>query len=285
LSARRLHCLPARLLVCRCITTLNDVRVGFPRIAAFDLTSDKLPPPTNLAGNDHHCVLVLVHHQDDPYVSVVTSTDPNSLQQRKAAHKNLKVVQFTGTLPTPPPAVVAFRIHSPWLDRRVLGDLFIDLSRYRGRVRLFVPKLDAEGDIRESAEGLFTGDDFDDFKTWAEQHIAFVRENQQSKHPFNKLWSEQRLNDVAAAFESGFMFVAGGRRHAALRRLILRPEEHRTLFLMLDRPPDGRIGESFDIEIVQFEAEDRKVTGGMDLRIELQPAVELRHPAEPAPVA
>ena len=103
------------------VATLDDLRVGFPKIAAFDLTSDKLPPPANLAGNDHHCVLVLVHHQDDPYVSVVTGTDPNSLQRRKAAHKNLKVVQFTGSLPAPSQVVVPFRIHSPWLDRRSPG--------------------------------------------------------------------------------------------------------------------------------------------------------------------
>ena len=44
------------------IATLDDVRVGFPKIAAFDLTSDKLPPAM-LAGNDHHCVLALLHHR------------------------------------------------------------------------------------------------------------------------------------------------------------------------------------------------------------------------------
>jgi hypothetical protein len=31
--------------------TLTDVRVGFPKIAAFDLASNLLPPPANLAGN------------------------------------------------------------------------------------------------------------------------------------------------------------------------------------------------------------------------------------------
>jgi len=83
------------------IETLNDVRVGAPKIAAFNLTSDKLPPPANLAGNNHHCVLALVHHVDDPYTSSETHTDTNSKDERKAAHKNLSVVQFTGTLPAP----------------------------------------------------------------------------------------------------------------------------------------------------------------------------------------
>jgi hypothetical protein len=79
--------------------TLDDVRVGFPRIAAFDLTSDKLPPPANLSGNDHFCVLALLHHLDDPYTSAITNTDQNSVQERKAAQKNLVVVEFTGKLP------------------------------------------------------------------------------------------------------------------------------------------------------------------------------------------
>ena len=76
--------------------TLNDVRVGFPKIAAFDLTSNLLPPPASLAGNDHHCVLALLHHASDPFTATQTVTDLLSLGERKAAHKNLKVVQFTG---------------------------------------------------------------------------------------------------------------------------------------------------------------------------------------------
>jgi hypothetical protein len=253
------------------IATLDDVRVGFPKIAAFDLTSDKLPPPANLAGNDHHCVLALSHHPDDPYNSAITSTDPNSLQRRKAAHKNLKVVQFTGTLPAPPPVVVPFRIHCPWLDRRVVADLSIDLSGYRGRARLFVTRLEAEGDIRDLADGWFVNDDFDAFKAWSEKHVGLIRDNQQGRHPFNRLWSEQRLSDMTAALEPGFMFEAGGLRQASLRRLILEPERHRTLFLMLDRPPNGRIGEAFRLEIVQREPDERRTTGGLSLRIELQP--------------
>jgi hypothetical protein len=46
-------------------------------------------------------VLALVHHEDDPYTSSETHTDTNSKDERKAAHKNLTVVQFTGTVPEP----------------------------------------------------------------------------------------------------------------------------------------------------------------------------------------
>ena len=148
------------------IVTLNDVRVGFPKIAAFDLTSDKLPPPANLAGNDHHCVLALLHHADDPYTSAQTNTDQNSRQERKSAHKNLKVVQFTGTLPAPP-VVIPFRIHSTQVEDKMLMDLRINLQRYPGKVRLFLPKIEADGKLEELALGLYPEKDFKQFKKWA----------------------------------------------------------------------------------------------------------------------
>ncbi len=79
--------------------TLNDVRVGFPKIAAFSLPSSMLPPPANLVGNQHQCVLALVHHADDQFSNTLTNVDILSSGDRKAAHKDLTVVQFAGTLP------------------------------------------------------------------------------------------------------------------------------------------------------------------------------------------
>jgi len=67
--------------------TLDDVRVGFPKIAAFDLTSDLL------AGGDQHCVLALVHHPQDPFTATETATDLLSTSERKSAHKRLTVVR------------------------------------------------------------------------------------------------------------------------------------------------------------------------------------------------
>jgi hypothetical protein len=72
--------------------TLDDLRVGFPKIAAFDLTSDLLSPSANLAGSDQHCVLALVHHPLDPFTATETAIDPLSTNERKAAHKRLTVV-------------------------------------------------------------------------------------------------------------------------------------------------------------------------------------------------
>src|SRR5262249_26478949 len=43
------------------IQLLNDIRVGFPKIASFDLPSTILPPPASLPGEQHRCLLALLH--------------------------------------------------------------------------------------------------------------------------------------------------------------------------------------------------------------------------------
>ena len=262
--------------------TLNDIRVGFPKVAAFDLTSDKLPPPANLAGNDHHCVLALVHHANDQYVSTTTNTDQNSLQERKAAHKNLKVVQFTGTVPAPPPVFIPFRIHAAGAEK-ALSDLYIDLKGYRGQVRLYLPKVKTEGQLRERGEGMTARSDFAPFKKWAAAQKSLIEKNQKGKRRYNTTWAKQRLSDIENALKNDLMFVAGGGRRVVLRRLVLSPKEHHTLFLALDRPPGGRIGERFDLQIVQRDSNSQMVTGGLDLRIELQPEVKGKRVAAAAP--
>ncbi|QOD02650.1 hypothetical protein [Pseudarthrobacter sp. BIM B-2242] len=253
------------------VVTLNDVRAGFPQIAAFNLTSDKLPPPANLSGNHHFCVLALLHHQDDPYTSAITNTDVNSVRERKAAHKNLAVVQFTGTLPSPPPAMVAFRIHGADAEREVTSDLDIGLSGYRGRVRLFLPRLTTRGAIIEAGDGLSPGEDFEQFKVWAAEQSELITTNQGSRHAYHKGWSKQRLGDIQAALDHGLMFVAGRRKKVRLRGIVLPPGASHTLFLMIDRPQEGQVGESFGLSIVERDAERRKLLGGLDVRVEIQP--------------
>jgi hypothetical protein len=77
------------------IVTLNDVRVGFPKVAAFDLMSDQLTASGTPIGKYDHCVLALIHHSDDPYKSITTDTDKISKEHRKAALKNCRAVEVT----------------------------------------------------------------------------------------------------------------------------------------------------------------------------------------------
>jgi hypothetical protein len=253
--------------------TLNDVRVGFPKIASFDLTSDMLPPPASLAGNNHHCVLALVHHAaSDPFTATQTVTDLTSVGERKAAHKNLTVVQFTGTLPAPPPVVIAVRLHNPSVRKRLLTTLLVRLNGYPGRVRMYLPSLRLLGDLDKLAEGCKRGEDFDDFRKWSEEHIRFIEENQKSDTPYDKEWSQQRIKDVHATLESGIMLTLGQEDPIKLRNIVMSRASHHTIFLLFDRPPRVKVGTYFPIEIRQLEARKQRIIGGLNARIEVVPS-------------
>lgn len=251
--------------------TLDDVRVGFPKIAAFDLPSSLLPPPASLAGNDHHCVLALVHHADDPFVATQTVTDLLSLGERKAAHKNLKVVQFTGTPPAPPPIALAVRLHNPSRRRRLLCTLAVWLNRYKGRVRLYLPRLQLDGVLADLAQGAKVGEDFADFQKWADEQIRFIAKNQKSRQPYNKDWCQQRIQDIHAALNAKLMLRLGAKDPIKLRNIVLPPDARHTVFLLFDRPKEGKVGTAFPVEIRQLEARSEAVIGGLSARVELVP--------------
>jgi hypothetical protein len=251
--------------------TLNDVRVGFPKIAAFDLTSNLLPPPASLAGNDHHCVLALIHHDSDPFTATQTVTDLLSPGERKAAHKNLKVVQFVGTLPAPPPVVMAVRLHNPSTRRKLVTTLLLELNGYRGRVRLYLPKLKQDGEFSSLIAGGKAGKDFDDYRKWAAEHVAFLKQNQASKTPYNKQWTEQRIEDLHAALDSGLMITLGRKDPILVKNIIMSPAARHTIFLLFDQPENAKPGMSFPIEIQQLEARTQRIIGGLNARVEVVP--------------
>jgi hypothetical protein len=251
------------------IKTLNDVRVGMPKIAAFNLTSDMLPPPSSLAGNNHHCVLALVHHPDDPYTSTQTHTDTNSKQERKAAHKNLTVVQFTGTLPVP--RIMMFRMSNASLEEELLTNLFIRLADYPGRVRLYIPPMQYDGDLAEVAEGCSVEEDFEDYERWVDEHREMI---ERSEPPWNRQWVEQRFEDIQLPLEFGRMLRVRESKGFALQRIKMEPDSYHTLFVMLDRP-DAEIGSAFDIEIQQYDAKTEELIGGLDARVELVPEAKV----------
>ena len=259
------------------IATLNDVRVGAPKIAAFNLTSNLLPPPANLAGNQHHCVLALIHHPNDQYTSMITITDNNSLAERKAAHKNLHVVQFTGTLPTPPPIMIPFRIHNAELEREMRTGVVLVLRGYPGRARLYTPPLRTAHPLEESVRGMKIDQDYSPFREWSEKHIAMIRENLESDTPYDKEWSHQRMEDVHRSLDTGHMFqIEAGAKEAELRGIHMEPDSYHTFFLAVDRPEDGMIGQNYLIDILQTGEEEREVIGGLTVRVELvkEPVVE-----------
>jgi hypothetical protein len=252
--------------------TLNDVRPGAPKVAAFNLTSNLLPPPANLAGNQHHCVLALIHHPADPFTATQTVTDWLSIGERKSAHKNLTVVQFTGTPPQPPPLVLPLWINNARLEELLLTKLSILLRGYPGRVRVYLPRLQTDGDIEQLLEGGRLTEDDGAFGDWARNHIQMIEDNLGSDRPFDPDWSKERIVDIRLAMESGLAIEAEDRRGLGLDRIILEPDQHHTVFLMFDRPARRREGQYFDIDVQQLDsARDNELIGGITARVELVP--------------
>lgn len=248
--------------------TLDDVRVGAPKIAAFDLPSSLLPPPTGLAGNDHHCALALLHHEDDQYTSTVTQTDANSRQERKAAHKNLKVVEFTGTVPTAP-RTIAVRINNPHLEKELLTRIVIKLFDYPGRVRVFIPKMQIREGLKKAIRGCEVGEDFKDFKAWAETHTEEVYRNQRGRRPYHGLWSKQRLKDIRSALETEVMLTATNSKQVEIRKILMAPGGYHTIFLLLDQPRESKFGMSWELEIDQISEERKELIGALTGRVDV----------------
>jgi hypothetical protein len=257
--------------------TLDDVRPGAPKVAAFDLTSNLLPPPANLAGNQHHCVLALVHHPADQFTATETVTDWLSIGERKSAHKNLTVVQFTGTPPEPPPLVLPLWINNARLEERLLTKLSILLRGYPGRVRVHLPRLHTDGDIEQLLEGGRRTEDDGAFAGWASDHLRMIEDNLGGDRPFDPEWSKQRIADVRMALDSGLVIEADAGKDVGLDRIILEPDEHHTVFLMFDRPADGRVGQFFEIDVQQLDsANGNELIGGVTARVELVPEPDQR---------
>jgi hypothetical protein len=263
------------------MTTLDDIRVGFPKVASFNLSSDKLPVPANLTDNDHHCVLALVHHPDDQYTSTETNTDQNSKRERKAAHKNLKVVPFVGALPRQwqSPFVIPVRLNNALLDERRLTELRLLLGEYPGRMRVYVPEMELDGDLEALVDGMRLTDDIDAFEEWAETYQNRV---EQDYDVYDRRWSRDRLDEVERVLDAGVALDVEGRRReeASLRGVVLEPGDHHTLFLAIERPEDEDVGRSFDVAVEQYDQEGDELVGGLDIRVDLVPEPEIEDEVE-----
>ena len=149
---------------------------------------------------------------------------------------------------------------------------------FRGHARLYLPPLRLDGEIRELIDGFYQEEDFADFKTWAARQGQLIRENQRSEHPYHKLWAEQQIEDVERAMQTGYMLAGGGKRQLALRRIVMEPATYHTVFLVLDRPQDARVGEWFELSVVQSDVKREEILGGQDLRVEIVPEPDVRPP-------
>jgi len=250
--------------------TLNDLRVGFPQIAPFNLPSTLLPPPASLAGNTHYCLLALLHCPgNDEFTNTQTHVDTLSPHERKAAHKNLHVVQFTGTLPPAAPEWMAFRLHG-FPDRELLSDLVLELFGYRGRVRLVVPEnLRLMDGLEDSLVGFYL-EDAGEFEEWAEKKLEQLHLYLE-KGMFNPLWSKQMIEAIETTRGMPMLMAETTEKPVMLRQFLVQPEEFYTVFIGIDRPEDARIGDSFEFTVYQREVEKEMALGGSTYQVQIVP--------------
>ena len=270
--------------------TLNDVRPGAPKIAAFDLTPAKLPAPDQQADSNHHCSLALVHHPDDPFTATQTVSDLLSLNERKAAHKHLKALQFVEILEQAPPAVLRARLNNADASRNLITDLVVELKTatgekvgpYPGRVRLVLPTLQLDGALQQLAEGLQLTEEKDDFGRWAQQQRKLLVNDQSGAHAYNKSFVQQQIDEIDNVLAPGshILEAVSGPERVVVRRIVMAPSASHTVFLLFDRPDrnDYPAGRAFSIDVMQLDASNGAVLGGLSSWIELAwPAVY--HPA------
>lgn len=253
---------------------LNDLRVGFPKIASFDLPSTMLPPPTGLPGNAHQCLLALLHSSADPFTATETHVDTLSPAERKAAHKNLHVVQFTGTLPPgPAPAQwVAIRLHG-LPKKHLLSDLTLDLGGYAGRVGLMIPHDLGLRDGLEKSLGGFRVEKAQGYDAWAKRkrrELALCLR----KKLFDPLWCNQMDEAIRKLRGQPLLVVAKSRVPATLRRFLVPRGAFYTVFLAIERPGKARVGQAFEFSFFQRDSETQRTLGGSTYRVEIVPAAK-----------
>lgn len=163
------------------------------------------------------------------------------------------------------------RIHNPSTKEKLLTSLAVYLNGYPGRVRLLIPRVETDGNLEKLIDGMFFTKDSKDIVLWAKHHIMEIERNLKSKHPYNKLWSKQRIEDTKKAIESRIILESEDKKRIALNRIIMEPDTYHTVFVVFDRPEKGKIGQFYNIQLQQVDMEQDSIIGGLDQRIEIVP--------------
>ncbi len=236
-------------------------------MAYFALPSTMLPPPTSLAGNTHQCLLALLHSPDDNWVGTSLAVDPLSIGDRKSAHKNLHVVEFTGTIPgiagaggiAPGVQWASIRLNGS-SRKDTVSDLVLHHGAYPGQVSL-VPPSDVKLENRRAAVR-----DWDVVKsravdTWAKETQEYF--GQALPHGrFNPRWTKERIVAIDRARRSPELRPAGKKGSTTLPGVVIPKGRSVTVLVPIGRPARAEIGDCFEIGIEQNDRRNRNHSGG-----------------------
>jgi hypothetical protein len=248
------------------VQTLTRLRAGFPLVAAFNLPSTILPPPASLPGQSHHCLLALIHSAQDPFVSTQTNTDALAIAERKVAQRNLELVTFVGTPPSPGASEAVWSridLYGPSERERSI-EIVIDARSFQGRLGVLLPpelKIREIAGLRRTKEPLV--------ENWTEKQSDNLRLMIKNGR-FSNYGCQQMLQDIRRVAEMPLLIAKIKGQTHVLSGLALEPGKRYPLFLYLE--PEGlKIGQTQTVHVVRRDAKSHCVEGGSTYRIVVTP--------------
>jgi hypothetical protein len=248
------------------VQTLTRLRAGFPLVAAFNLPSTILPPPASLPGQSHHCLLALIHSAQDPFMSTQTNTDALAIAERKVAQRNLELVTFVGTPPSPGASEAVWSridLYGPSERERSI-EIVIDARSFQGRLGVLLPpelKIREIAGLRRTKEPLV--------ENWAEKQSDNLRLMIKNGR-FSNYGCQQMLQDIRRVAEMPLLIAKGKGQTHVLSGLALEPDKRYPLFLYFE--PEGlKIGQTQTVHVVRRDAKSHCVEGGSTYRIVIAP--------------
>jgi hypothetical protein len=132
---------------------------------------------------------------------------------------------------------------------------------------LYLPPIATAAALKKSARGFEVGQDFEDFRVWADWQVNEIGRNQRSRHPWHRGFVKQRLANIDQVRAAELMLTVASTKVAELRNIECQQDGYVEFYLLLDRPENATVGDTFPIEIVQLDAERKGIVGGLSARV------------------
>jgi hypothetical protein len=248
------------------VRNVTGLRAGAPRIVSFDLPSTSLPLPASLPGDSHYCMVAFLHSALDPFTNTQRNVDLLTLSDRKVGQKNLHIVEFVGTPPSPgtgPGIWGMLMVSGAFFTTRGFADLVIDARNFPGKLTLALPRAIFPTKPAEQAK---------EFAVKPNSVVkAFVkRQKENALRMFHEAkYSEFQFQLMTGALEkvSAQKALELTARSGAIRKFAIGPEDNFPIFFRIDLPSTTKIGSVFEFDVQQRDSESGRFAGGSRYRV------------------
>jgi hypothetical protein len=246
--------------------TLTSLRQTFPGVAPFTLPSTMLPPPASIPGQSHHCLVALIHSDQDPFTSTQTNVDALAVTDRKVAQRNLELVAFVGTPPSPEAADGAWSRLDLWgtPSHEHLNEVVIDARAFNGRLGILLPpdlEIPEVRGLKETEEPLA--------ERWAKKQAQNLRELIE-RGRFSDHASKQMLQDIRRVAGRPLLLAEGKSRTCTLSGLQPEPGKRYPIFFYLE-PHNLQLDRPQMVHVIRRDPKSHEVQSGSSYRIVLTP--------------